>query len=165
MDALQERHERAVGDRFFDWYNGRHSTSFAYHGRAGEAPDLVYRDAGRAVRLEVRGCYYNNADALVMWQNARKLPNAPKRWSGVGFDEDLIANINTGLKEKCAKAYGSACWLIISLRPAMTTAEEVSDMMGGITIPERNPFDAIYLTGVFPVSTSSAGGYRCWRLA
>ena len=36
MDALQGKHERAVGDAFIDWFNNQTSTSFAYFARGAE---------------------------------------------------------------------------------------------------------------------------------
>jgi hypothetical protein len=33
MDLIQEKHERAIGDAFIDWYNAHHGTNYTYSGR------------------------------------------------------------------------------------------------------------------------------------
>jgi hypothetical protein len=58
MDSVQEHHERRVGDQLMEWYNQRHGTSFRFDGRAGEAPDLKYRDGKHWLRVEITSAYY-----------------------------------------------------------------------------------------------------------
>jgi hypothetical protein len=50
VDSLQEEFERCVGDQVIERYNADHGTSFRFHGRAGQAPDLITL----ATRLEAR---------------------------------------------------------------------------------------------------------------
>ena len=43
MDTIQEKHERAVGDAFVEWYNRLKGTSYEYYDRGTDPPDLIYR--------------------------------------------------------------------------------------------------------------------------
>jgi hypothetical protein len=77
----------------------------------------------------------------------------------------LVSSINERLTEKCLKSYGSECMLVLYAHPLMTTAEELDSLLDGISVPARNPFREIYLTGFFPVSSGgSRGGYYVRRL-
>lgn len=165
MDGTQERFELTVGNAFIGWYNQNTGCNFAYSGRPDEAPDLLFVDGSRKLKVEVGGAYPGKEEAAFWWQNLRKVPNAPQQVSGKDMDENLIADINKRIEEKCGKAYGTNCLLLVYVHPAMTTAEEVEELLDQITFPERNPFQAIFLSGHFPVSNSgSVGGYRCWKV-
>lgn len=89
MDAIQEKHERAVGDTFIGWYNAQNGTTFVYQGRPGEAPDLTFVDGEQELLLEIADSYYDKRDAEVKWQNARDVPGAPKAWYGANMDAAL----------------------------------------------------------------------------
>jgi len=165
MDSIQKQNEQVVGDKFINWYNKHINASFRYYSRGFEAPDLVYCDGNNEIYLEVTGAYYNQLDAAIRWQNARRKENAPKSWRGVNCDDSLIEHINIRLEEKCKKSYGKNCILVIYVRPYITSIEELADRLSEIQIPERNPFLKIYLTGDFPDSTKSKGGYQCWEIS
>jgi hypothetical protein len=95
MDALQEQFECWVGDQVIKRYNTDHGMSFQLHQRAGEAPDLEYRDGSRSLKVEVSTAYYDDKEhAKFVWLAARKQPEAPHKWSGVDFDKKLVENIN-----------------------------------------------------------------------
>lgn len=164
MDDVQKQHERAVGDKFIEWFNRQNGSSFSFSCRGDRAPDLVYRDQRRMLNIEIVDCYYDNNDAKLKWMNARHISNAPKGWTGVDFDEALLTDINRAVIEKCGKSYGSDCVLLINISPALTTAEEVEEMLPQIEIPKRATFNSIYLSGTFGISRTSVGGYRVWRL-
>jgi hypothetical protein len=53
MDQWQEKHERWVGDQVIQSYNSEHGASFQFYRRAGDAPNLEYRDGSRLLRVEV----------------------------------------------------------------------------------------------------------------
>src|SRR6266478_6802908 len=62
---LKERHERAVGDSFFERYNSKQGTSYAFS-RLGTPPepDLVYSDAKAGiVGAEITSTYLNEEEA------------------------------------------------------------------------------------------------------
>jgi hypothetical protein len=42
MDAIQRRHERAVGDAFVAWHNQTTGTSHEYDAHGSDVPDLIY---------------------------------------------------------------------------------------------------------------------------
>jgi hypothetical protein len=164
MDPLQEQHERWVGDRVVEQYNTDHGTSFRFYGRAGEAPDLEYRE-NRSLGIEVVTAYYDKEDAKFKWLGARERPDAPSKWSGVDFDKSLVENINAALVAKCAKSYGPNCVLAVCVFPDLTHAWEMESRLEDIRIPATNPFDAIYLCGRFPAPIGTPAELRVWKLA
>jgi len=165
MDQVQERFERAVGDDFVRWYNAVNGTAFTFSGRAGEAPDLVYRDGETPLHIEVSAAYYDDAEAALRWKNLRLRPDAPDRGSGINPDESLVAHINDVLAKKVAKAYGAACVLVLYVSPPVTTAEELEALLPRPMLPAGHSFEGVYLAGDFRVTRDSIGGYRVWRLA
>jgi hypothetical protein len=131
LGALQEKHERAVGDAFIDWYNKQMGTSFAYSAHGAEAPDLIYRDGTKELLLEITVAHYAAGHATMLWQNARDLSDAPDSWSSKGPDQKLIDSVTLALAKKSAKAYPSGCVLPVVVYPDLTDAEEFT-----LLIPE-----------------------------
>ena len=165
MDALQEHHERAVGDAFIDWFNKRMGTSFAHSAHGTEAPDLIYRDGIKELLLEITVAYYDAGHAKMLWQNARGLSDAPDSWSSKGPDQKLVDSITLALAKKSAKAYPSGCVLLVVVYPDLTDADEFASLMPEIRVPAGHPFAEIYIGGLFPASSSgSAGGYSWWKV-
>jgi hypothetical protein len=166
MDSLQEQFERWVGDQVIERYNTDHGTSFQFHGRAGEAPDLEYRDGSRSLRIEVSSAYYDDKEyPKFMWLAARKRPDAPDKWSGVDFEKKLVENINSVLDAKCAKSYGPNCALAVCVLPSLTFADEMESLLKDVRVPATNPFHAIYLCGEFPAPIPNPAERRVWKLA
>jgi hypothetical protein len=164
MDSLQEQFERWVGDLMIERYNSEHCTSFQFYGRAGEAPDLEYRDGSRSVKVEVVAAHYDKEHAKFMWLAARKRPDAPDRLSGRDCDDRLVENINAALTAKCAKSYGPNCVLAVCVLPTLTRVWEMESRLEDIRVPTTNPFDAIYLCGEFPAPIGSPAERRVWKL-
>jgi hypothetical protein len=170
VDSLQDEFERWVGNQVIDRYNTDHGTSFRFHRRAGEAPDLEYRDGSRSLRVEVTGAYYDDdkdddkKHAKWIWLGARKHPDAPHKLSGRDCDEKLVKNINAALVAKCANSYGANCVLAVYAFPHLTRVWEMESRLEDIRVPATNRFEAIYLCGEFPSATESSGGFRTWRL-
>jgi len=165
MDCTQRAHEQAVGDRFVRWYNEQHHAAFVFVGRPDGAPDLTYRDDHRELNLEITDCYYDADDATVKWMNARQQRNAPTEWTGMNFDASLIESVNSALRHKCTHRYGIDCLLVVNVSPALTTAEEMAELLHGITILKEHCWKGIYLAGTFGDSSDgSIGGCRVWEL-
>ncbi len=164
MDEIQEIHERAVGMQFVEWYNNSHGTSYQYVGRADEAPDLIFRYRDE-LRIEVTDSFYDNADATLQWKKARAVSDAPKRWSGINFDESLVKHIADRIAIKSLKRYGGRCFLLVNVNPPITLPSELEAFIPSIKIPSNHAFAEIYLTGTFPSGPHEEGGYRCWKLA
>jgi hypothetical protein len=165
MDDIQIKHERAVGDDFIRWYNRANVTRFSFDTRPREAPDLGYVDGSRVLNLELTDAYYDEqSDAAMQWDAARQKANAPDSWSGGDFDQALIKNINAAIAKKCRNDYGKDCVLIVAVRPGLTTDYEMEQILSEIKTPQKTPFIGIYLTGNFPWTDSSRGGFRCWRV-
>ncbi len=165
MDAIQEQHERAVGDAFVDWYNKLTGSSFEYHARGADPPDLIYREGTKELLLEITGGYYDDEHATMLWQNAREVPGAPDSWSGKSPDQKLIESINLALGKKSNKAYPSACLLVVAVYPDLVSSKEFVALLPEICVPTGHPFAAIYAGGLFPESMGSAGGYSWWRVS
>lgn len=164
MDNVQLQHEKAVGDKFIEWLNARDGSNFSFSSRAGEAPDFVYKDGAKLLRVEIVGAYYDDAHAKLLWGIARDVPNAPNSWSGKNFDEALLQDIERQIHKKCGLSYGPDCLLIVTVRPPVTISEEVEELLPLIHLPARVPFKGVFLAGTFPISTRSKGGYRVWAL-
>lgn len=163
MEELQEKQERWVGDTFVNLCQQYHDYRFKC--RADEAPDLVYENSsGNEVRFEITSAYYDNADAKFRWLNAREKPDAPTTWSGVDFNDDLIANINNVVAEKCTKAYGPKCVLLICILPPLTLVDDIQNRLPSIVIPAEHSFDSIYLVGSFGATVRSPAQQCIWRL-
>jgi len=170
MDEIQSRHEHAVGYEFIRWFNAKNGKQFEYDKRPHKAPDLRYVDGKQILNIEITDAYYdkNDADkkedAELQWKTARKEADAPHGWLGGDFDRTLVSNISAGIAKKCRKDYGKDCVLVVAVRPGLTSADEMEQMLSEIKIPDETPFTGIYLTGDFPWTDSSRGGFRCWPL-
>jgi hypothetical protein len=160
MDSVQEHHERRVGDQLMKWYNQRHGTSFRFDGRAGEAPDLKYRDGKHWLRVEITSAYYDpKNDAIFKWS-----ADAPKKWKGKNFDQYLVDDISSRIAAKCRNAYGRNCLLAVYVFAHMTYADEMEPRLKDITVPDTHCFDGIYLCGEFGVTVDSLfSGVGCDR--
>jgi hypothetical protein len=166
MDSIQERHQRAVGDAFIEWYNKQNGTGFTYHGRGAEPPDLIYCFGSQEMPLEITAAYYDAEYATMLWQNARAVPGSADLWVSKDPDQKLFDRINFRLAKKCDKRYPTRYVLVVGLYPNLTTSEELEAMIAQVKVPADHPFAEIYLAGVFPAcSSGSSGGYYCWKLA
>src|SRR5262245_23202859 len=136
MNAIQQQHELAVGDEFIQWYNKSQGTRFTHEIRAGEVPDVVYRDGGSKLLLEIVDCYYDSSFAKFLWNDVRGVPNVPQRWHGRrDFEEKLLVCINEVLKRKCEKRYGPNTILVLNIHLALSSAERFESMLLDIRVP------------------------------
>ena len=165
MDAVQQKHERAVGEAFVAWYNGVSRMSYEFHVHGSDPPDLIYRNGSQELLLEITAGYYDAAHATMLWQNAREVPGAPDSWSSKGPDQKLIDHVNLAIEKKSAKAYPSGCLLVIAVYPDLASADEFAALLPELHVPDTHPFGEIYVGGLFPASSGgSAGGYFWWKL-
>jgi hypothetical protein len=166
MDAIQRRHERAVGDAFVAWHNQTTGTSHEYDAHGSDVPDLIYKDGSKKLLLEITVAYYDAGHAMMLWQNARHVPGAPDSWNSKRPDQKLIDSVNLALTKKSGKAYPSGCVLVVAVYPDLTAAEEFALLMPEIRVPDAHPFAEIYVGGLFPAwSGGSEGGYSWWKLS
>lgn len=164
MDLIQQQFERAVGDKLIEWINSTQATAFSFSRRGDDAPDLIYSDGTKALGIEVVGAYYDKEDATLQWKGARQLADAPAAWSGINFDEALLKNIERRISEKCKKAYGPNCALLVAVRPGLTPMPDMQDLLAGLQLPEAVSFEAIYIAGEFPATTYAKSGYYAWQV-
>jgi hypothetical protein len=165
MDDIQIEHERIIGDRFIAEFNRIKEANYVFERRGDPAPDLIYRDADARIGIEITTCYYDSHDATVQWQNARSRPDAPWCWSGVDFDQALIADINKRIQAKCGKSYGPDCLLLVYIRPSVTTFKDMERLMPDVNIPEQHPFAGIWLMAGLGINASSEVTDALWELA
>jgi hypothetical protein len=165
MGDIQMEHERAVGDAFIGDFNRLQRTNYTFEGRGDPAPDLIYRDGDSRIGLEIVTCYYDANDAKVQWQNARNLPNAPTHWRGVDFDQALAVNLNRHIQAKGEKAYGPACFLVVCIKPSLTTFKDMEKLITDVAPPSKHSFAGIYLMGDFGISATSTVTHALWKLA
>lgn len=164
-DSTKDKHERAVADRFIDWYNSRHGTAYRFYARGAEPPDFVYCDGGREMLLEVTAAYYDANNATMLWRNARGVTEASQSWMSKDPDQKLVDSVNLILEKKCAKPYPQGYLLLVAVYPDITSAEEFEHLLQEIQIPPAAPFAKIYIAGDFPASSGgSRGGYYCWKV-
>jgi hypothetical protein len=165
MDSIQIRYERAVGDSFIAHLNRVQKTNYTFKCRGNPAPDLVYQDEKSQISLEIVTSYYDPNDARLFWENARNIPDAPRCWSGMNFDQALILNLNAYMQAKCDKAYGSDCLLVIHIMPPLTTFKDMEELIADVKPPAKHSFGGIYLMGDFGISATSLVTQALWKLA
>jgi hypothetical protein len=161
MDDVQQNFERWVADRFFDWYSATGGLTFEFSRRAGEAPDLVYSCGRNELFVEITAAYCDGDHAKFLWEYARGVPNPPVGWFGVGSPHKaLIQAVVDRISAKCKKSYGGLTLLLIEIPPGHTTAENLTELLVESVFPEVIPFVGVYVTGRFPMTSTSMGGYR-----
>jgi len=165
MDTVQEARERDQGDRFIAWFNEQHGTSYLYVGRAGEAPDLLYRDHEVALRLELTEAYADTDEARFKWGLLRRRDNVPSAWAGVDPEEALARDISERIARKCINAYGPSCLLVVVVDPLVTSVQEFEGVLNKVGVPRTHSFRGVFVGGQFAWSTRDGKPvYRCWEL-
>lgn len=134
---------------FMEWYNRKGKTRFVFERHDEEAPTLIFSDGRIQMRVEVATVYYDAKDAQFKWLGHRTDPNAPREWSKINFHTSLIKFINDGVVEKCSAKRGTKCLLLIDVEPTLTTPRELRNLLKEVVVPERNPFEGIYMVGHF----------------
>lgn len=160
MDPLQEQFERAAGDAFFEWLNAETGASYSFARRAEQAPDLVYSFAGIELLVEVTAAYYDGPHAAFLWKGACNGKNAPSGWVGTNPDKSLAQEVANRISQKSKNRYGARCLLLVIVPPGVTSAEKLAELLAQQSIRDNTPFWGIYVAGRFPITSSSAGGYR-----
>ena len=161
MDDVQQNFERGVADRFFDWFSAAGGPTFEFSRRAGEAPDFVYSCGQNELSVEVTAAYCESAHAKFLWEYARGVPDPPVGWFGVGSpDKALMRAVLDRVSAKCKKNYGGLTLLLIEIPPGHTSAENLTELLAKSVFPEVIPYVGIYVTGRFPMTSTSTGGYR-----
>lgn len=164
MDSLQEKFERGVGDRFASWISAVYGEPCIFLRRADRAPDLVYLYRGSELFIEITAAYYDEKKhAEFLWKGAKNAPDAHASWFGINPDKSLATAVITRIAAKAKKAYGSNTALLIEIPPGVTSAERLEELLSAQILPDTN-FIGIFVVGNFPLTTSSAGGYRVLAL-
>jgi hypothetical protein len=155
-ESLKQKVERAIGDKFGEWFNRATGSEFQFDRIGADPPDLVYRDGDKAMPVEVATSYYHQEDAIMLWKHARNDRTAPMKWSKPLDEPDrrLITDINLRIVEKCLDTHDMGTVLVIGIYAAITTKTEFEELKSSIAIP----IGAIYVAGVsHMVATHRAG--------
>ena len=163
MEPIQEDFELGVGNRFASWLSAIGGDPCVFLRRADRAPDLVYSYQGSELFIEITAAYYDANHAKFLWKGAKNAADAPSSWLGVNTDKSLAEAIFTGITKKTGKAYGPNTALLIEVPPGTTSVESLEKLLSKQVMPE-NDFVGIYVTGRFPQTSNSAGGYRVLSL-
>lgn len=163
--ALQEQRERSVGDQFASWLSGMtgHECTFKRRGTPKHEPDLLYEFRHQELGVEVTSAYYGDDHAAFLWKGLRAEADAPTTWSGVNPNVALADAVLKSVAQKSVKPYAENALLLIDIPPGVTSAEELEGLLAVRSLP-HSPFSGIYLVGRFPLTTTSAGGYRVLAL-
>ena len=101
MDSLQEEHEIANGDAFFEWFNAKVGTSYSFSRRAGQAPDLVYSFGSRELFVEVTAAYCDDGPhAKFLGDGVYSSSDVIGPWVGVNSDKSLAQEISNRISHK-----------------------------------------------------------------
>jgi hypothetical protein len=163
-ESLKEREERFWGEELAEWLNKRDGSAWSFDRRGGEAPDLVYCDGTRELPIEVVSTHYNEDYARMLWGHARNDSRAPDSMFFVEPDKQLLHDIEQQMAKKCDKKYGRGCVLLVTVRPNLTTARTMQELIPALKLPNAVPFEAIYLAGRFPAGYDSDHSYHVWQL-
>ena len=162
MSTLNEQFEKSSGDKFVDWINCSRNTQFAFKGRAGEAPDLVYENKEGKILLEITAAYYDAKHAKFLWDCVRNPDDqSDVLVSGPNFSKNLADEVIARIKTKSKKDYGQGCILLVVITPGATSYEDLNRLLSEPDIGAV-PFVGIYIAGTFPNIDldPSTGGYR-----
>lgn len=167
--TLKKRTELARGRQFIAWFNAQHGTDFG-EPDAQESPDLLFRDGKRLLKAEVTYAYYDERDAMLMWEMARGKIKGPVLHGGmVNPDVALRDGILYSIAQKLRGDYGKDCVLLVGVSPAITRLSEIQEMFSDRLADEYVehslngrpcPFKAIYIVGHFPLPEH----YQTWQL-
>ena len=159
MDSVQIDFERGVGDRFVDWLNDKSGRRFVFDRRGDPAPDLIYTWQGIDLPLEIVAAYHDDqSHAEFLWKGARGHATAPDHWTGVNPSKSLAAAVRRNIARKCEKNYGADVVLLVEVPPGVTECEELALLLGDPEQWGNSPFAGIFVTGTFPMTSTSEGG-------
>ena len=149
MESLKEQDERAVGERFIEWFNTQFDLSYSFLKRAGEAPDLVYALPDKTkLFIEVTSAYYGNKHAKFIWDGARSSEDQVLVSEGMNYDTKLVSDIVRMVGQKCIKRYEKHCILVVSVTSFWTPAKILAQLLSQRKFPDNN-FAGIFVHGRF----------------
>jgi aspartyl-tRNA(Asn)/glutamyl-tRNA(Gln) amidotransferase subunit B len=156
--TLKERHERAVGDSFFDRYNQQHGTSYVFS-QSGQppAPDLIYIDKNLgALAVETTSTYINKEEGKFAGQGGRGQLKPGAAWaSGALAHEDFAAQLTEAIHKKLENMYSiHPVWLIVEFNYPLGEKDEAEEVVGKVAETIRSvetmPFEQIWVVWQIP---------------
>ena len=150
--------ERAIGDEFVRWYAGAKGVEYTFLKQSGdgEVPDLFYEPN---LVLEITRAFNAEGDAkdLGDLQRGKQRQTSQKVFEP---DAQLIRSIADRLEDKCSRAYGSNCILVIYADVPLCDEENMGRLVPEIPIPKHQPFAEVFLLCRIP-----PGLFHAWQLA
>lgn len=157
MISIKEQDERAIGDRFVEWFNTQYGLNYSFIRRAGEAPDLVYALPDKTeLFLEVTSAYYGNEYAKFIWDGVRSSEDQELEDEDADLDTKLVTDIVRIVGQKCIKRYEKHCILVVSVTSFWTSAKTLTQLLSKCEFPDNN-FAAIFVHGRFSRFSLSPG--------
>jgi len=157
MEPLKEQDERAIGERFIEWFNIQYGLNYSFLRRAGEAPDLVYALPNKTeLFIEVTSAYYGNEFAKFIWDGVRSSEDQVLVSRGGDLDTKLVSDIVRAVSNKCIKRYEKHCILVVGVTSFYTPAKTLAQLLSKCEFPDNN-FAAIYVHGRFSRLSLSLG--------
>lgn len=164
MGDTKHKLEQFVADEFIRWRCAQTGQTYQILSR-GESPDYQISTPSGPAGLEVTSAYYDSNHAAMLWEPARKPIDAPESWSGLNFDDQLLANIYHQILAKSNKPYSRNCILVIYVQPGLTSNENLCCLIDNNPLFLPIPLKEVFLFGKFPYTTSCEGGYHFLNLA
>jgi aspartyl-tRNA(Asn)/glutamyl-tRNA(Gln) amidotransferase subunit B len=158
--TLKEQHEKAIGDSFFDRYNGQRGTSYVFsrEGRPPE-PDLVYEDKTLGtIGVEITSTYLDEEEGKFVGQLSRGELKPGTIWTSgtisAGTD-DFIPQLLAAIQKKLGKTYSlNPTWLVVDFNYLLGEKDEAAEIVGRaaemIRSAEPMPFAQIWVVWQIP---------------
>ena len=168
MPSPKEQHEIAVARALLLTLG--HNAQFVRHGLDGIEPDVIFSSDGLTLGIEIATAYYNEDDAKADWDLARGISQfdsdsiAPLGPILIGPDKLIASAVQRELDDKCSKTYSRTdlVWLCVYEHAALAEVSETEDLITRLKIPNKHPFEKIYLGFYAPLG--DGGGFRVYDL-
>jgi hypothetical protein len=166
-ENLKVEHEEAVAKDILKTLNLE--AEFWRHGDDANEPDVLFKQQGKILGIEVATAYYDSHQAKMEWQLARGIIKPPPdkliyTWSGSDFDEKIFQRIQQEITDKCSRKYIGAdlFWLCIEHRGFLSDCDATENCVNKLTVPYSNIFDKIFI--LYTVNMNEGGGFRVFEL-
>lgn len=157
-EAVKKDHEKAVADQLLAAL--KVEAAFERFGDPEKKEvDVIYKQGGRILGIEVATAYYEDRDAHDEWEIAtgeNPLAVGEIRLSSAGVignpDQRICERIQKELEDKCGKVYEGTDenWLCLNLNAPLGDAQSVAECVKNLHIPGEHRFGRIHITYTAP---------------
>ena len=172
-EKLKERHEKAVGEVFFERYNTKAGTSYRFL-RAGKPPepDLLYQGSNPqdVLGTEITSTYLNEQEAKFAWDTARGKLGSSALWTSgiIGGPDAKYADLLAGaIHAKLGKSYSvQPTWLVVDFNYPLGDTDDarriVTEVGEKIALVITPPFAEIW--AVWQITNMLQPQYEVFRV-